>query len=353
MPPADVSLESLTREIERLQKLIREKGVVYNEVNTRRALVDPLLKALGWSDHSIYSEYTVNYSASFYGEARRKVDYALHEPGDRSALIAFIEAKRVSNYLSDEHRTQIRSYARERDVRRYVLTNGDQWELYEKGKSSPIALSIGKLSASECARLLLEHFPRLPKPEPAQIVDPPKAPTSTMPESDALLPPLRSPEPSNFGVVQKVDFAKPITWFLVSLVAFGIFGWGYGVLTAEPIDGFFELAGLFGIGIVIILASLLVRRLNLSIVPEFFDVFRLLHWLFAPIDGNRLKTLIWIALAIICGIGTGGVGGYFIGLQTGQAVVNALETLGQIVVALAIFIVVGLLIRSDKRRRQR
>ena len=356
MPPADVTLESLTRIIESLQETIRRDGrtVGANETRTRNTLIDPILSALGWADPSVVTqEYLVRYGPREfdYGVA----DYALHPPGDRANPVAFLEAKRMAENLTDDYREQVLRYALDKGgtLRQFGLTNGDRWELYELYDGEPLPIlrfSIRKDAAANCAALLLSHFPMLSRPsverslgsvEVLPIVSRNAGVISRTPEINITSPRLLN---------EQVDKLKALTWLAVSLVVFGIFGWAYGVLTAEPIDGFFELAGLFGIGIALILASLLVRRLNPSIVPVFFNVLRL-RWMFLPIAGNRQKTLIWVVLATVCGIGAGGVGGYFIGLQTGQAIVNALETLGQIVVALIVIIfIIGLLLGSGKRR---
>ena len=156
-------------------------------------------------------------------------------------------------------------------------------------------------------------------------------------------------------LANNVDVPKVLTWLGAFLIAFGIFGWISGVSTAQPIEGAFEYIGLFTVAIGMILAAALVRRFFPSAGPVVLNILQL-KWLFAPINGNRRKTLIWVASAIVCGVGIGGVGGYLIGLQTGQAVVNALETLGKIVV-ITVSVILALLIgwevarNSGKRRR--
>ena len=152
-----------------------------------------------------------------------------------------------------------------------------------------------------------------------------------------------------------MDVPKVLTWLGVSLIVFGILGWISGVWKAQPIEGFFEYIGLFIVAVGMILAVVLVRRFFPSTVPVVLRILRL-KWLFAPINGTRRKTLIWVVLATVFGIGVGCVGGHLIGLQTGQAVVDALETLGQVVVVAVSIVIASLIVwavaqNSGKRRR--
>ena len=361
MPNSDATLASLTRAIESVQEAIRRDGrtIGANETRTRNTLIDPLLRALGWDDPSVVTqEYLVRYGAREfeYGVA----DYALHPPGQRANPIAFLEAKRMKEDLTDEHRNQVFTYVLDKggSVRQFGLTNGDRWELYGLHEGEPFKIfefSLHKQSASDCADLLFSHFPMLNRPSAARSLKPAEAlPTlvhnagtiSHAPEIQAI-PPRR--------LSNNVDVRKALTWLVASLVLFGIFGWIYGVWTAQPIEGFFEYVGLFTVAIGMILAAALVRRFYPSAVPVVLNILRL-KWLFAPINGNRRKTLIWVASAIVCGIGVGGVGGYLIGLQTGQAVVDALETLGKVVVVIVIVVIVLLIgwevARYSRKRRR-
>ena len=337
MPNSDATLASLTRAIESVQEAIRRDGrtIGANETRTRNTLIDPLLRALGWDDPSVVTqEYLVRYGAREfeYGVA----DYALHPPGQRANPIAFLEAKRMKEDLTDEHRNQVFTYVLDKggSVRQFGLTNGDRWELYELNKGEPCKIfefSLHKQSASDCADLLFSHFPMLNRPSAARSLKPAETLTTVVHNAGTIsrAPEIQAIPPRRLS--NNVDVRKALTWLVASLVLFGIFGWIYGVWTAQPIEGFFEYVGLFTVAIGMILAAALVRRFYPSAVPIVLNILRL-KWLFAPINGNRRKTLIWVASAIVCGIGVGGVGGYLIGLQTGQAVVDALETLGKVVV---------------------
>ena len=157
MPNSDVTLESLIRAIGSLQETIRRDGDLSrpktgaSEYRTRTFLIDPLLSALGWNNPSVLTqEYVVNYQE--YAKNRaignksfrpRLADYALHQQDNPGRLIAFIEAKKMRDDLTDGDRDQVLGYAKERNVQHFILTNGDQWELYEKDKPRPICtLSI-------------------------------------------------------------------------------------------------------------------------------------------------------------------------------------------------------------------
>ena len=355
MPNGDVTLDSLTRAIESVQEAIRRDGrtIGANETRTRNTLIDPLLRALGWEDPSVVTqEYLVRYGAREfeYGVA----DYALHPPGQRANPIAFLEAKRMKEDLTDEHRNQVFTYVLDKggSVRQFGLTNGDHWELYELNEGEPCKIfefSIKKQSASDSADLLLSHFPMLKRPSVVRSLKSAEALT-TVTHNAGIMSVLPSRRLTNH-----VDVSKVLTWLGVSLIIFGILGWASGVWKAQPIEGFFEYVGLFSIAVGMILAAVLARRFFPSTVPVVLRILRL-KWLFAPITGNRRKTLIWVVSATVFGIGVGGVGGHLIGLQTGQAVVNALETLGKVVVVTVIVVIVLLIgweaaNNSGKRRR--
>ena len=86
------------------------------------ALIDPLLKALGWdtSDPAmVLPEFDVS---------GRKADYALL--GDGGSPSATVEAKKLGESLVS-HRMQMLNYSNASGVEYAGLTDGDKWELYE------------------------------------------------------------------------------------------------------------------------------------------------------------------------------------------------------------------------------
>lgn len=356
MSTGDLALESLTRVIESIQDAIKRDGrtIGANETRTRNTLIDPVLRALGWADASVVTqEYLVRYGPREFDYGI--VDYALHRPGERANPTLFLEAKRMSEKLTDDHRNQVFTYALDKggELRQFGLTNGDQWELYKLFGREPLMIfkfSIRKDAVAYCANQLVRNFPMLNKSGIESDLRPADDLPTTVQGLASISPtPDMHVTPSR-QLTRPVDVHKILIWLGFFLILFGFSGWAFGVWNAKPIKGFFEFAGLFGIGIIMLLAIVLIRRFSPSTVPVFVNVLRL-HWLFAPIKGNRQKTLIGVGLATICGVGGGGVGGYVIGLQTGQAVVNALETLGQIVVTLAaIMVLLGLVYSSSKRR---
>ena len=199
----------------------------------------------------------------------RLADYALHQQDNPGRLIAFIEAKKLRDDLTDGDRDQVLGYAKERNVQHFILTNGDQWELYEKDKPRPICtLSIRNQQASECARLLLAHFPKSPGFEAARSANRPEVAIPGASDSDALSPtPTIQTHPASESP-QKADFAKPIAWFAVCLSSFGLVGWITGVLTAQPNQSILVYVGVFGFVAGIVFASiLLVKRFFPSVLP--------------------------------------------------------------------------------------
>ena len=159
MPDDGAGLDALVSVIETLQERIRRDHATIgsNETRTRRELIDPVLGALGWVDSSVVTpEYLVRYGPG--GGDYRVADYALHAPGQRAQPIAFIEAKRMREDLTDDHRDQAFTYADIRDTARYVgLTNGDCWEFYEAHEDRfhcILDVSIRDESAAYCAEQL-------------------------------------------------------------------------------------------------------------------------------------------------------------------------------------------------------
>src|SRR5688572_12418857 len=113
-------LPKLRKRIQRIQNRSENVG----EQNTKAALIDPLLAALGWDVEDI-DEVSREY--------RRKsqdnpVDYALFML--RSPRL-FVEAKGLEKDLSDRKWiSQVLGYATVVGVEWCVLTNGDEYRLY-------------------------------------------------------------------------------------------------------------------------------------------------------------------------------------------------------------------------------
>jgi predicted type IV restriction endonuclease len=128
--PGGVSsvIEVLRRRIQQ----IRERKEIIGEENTKATLIDPLLEALGWDLREI---------EEVRREYRRKpqdnpVDYALFL--NRTECL-FVEAKSLEKDLSD-HKwlAQNLSYATAAGVQWCVLTNGDEYRIYNAHAPVPV-----------------------------------------------------------------------------------------------------------------------------------------------------------------------------------------------------------------------
>ncbi len=90
-----------------------------NETMTRYALIDPLLKALGW-ELSNPSDVVPEDKSGTGG----KTDYTMSQ----NAMI--VEAKKLDENL-DKWTEKLTKYVRDRSVRYGVLTNGQTWRMYD------------------------------------------------------------------------------------------------------------------------------------------------------------------------------------------------------------------------------
>lgn len=147
-------LENLVNCIESLRARIREhrSTLAKSETRTRTALIDPLLRELGWdvSDPSLVTpEYRVSGGSA---------DYALLDhSGSPSAVV---EAKKLGEPLAG-HRMQMLNYANASGIKYAGLTNGNDWELYdvfqpvELHERRLLDLSLSDASASKSALELL------------------------------------------------------------------------------------------------------------------------------------------------------------------------------------------------------
>ena len=100
-----------------------------HESRTRSALIDPVLRALGWdvSDPNVViPEFKVDTG---------RPDYALLG-GDRKP-VAFLEAKRLGTDLA-QHQNQMLNYCNGEGIKYGGLTNGDQWRLYDVFRAVPL-----------------------------------------------------------------------------------------------------------------------------------------------------------------------------------------------------------------------
>ena len=138
-------LKPLVDAIETVKRRITEHGTSLreNETRTRVALIDPILRALGW-DVSEPGSVTLEFDVQ-----GRRADYALLRANNRPA--ATIEAKKLGEALAT-HRMQMLNYANASGVDYAGLTDGNHWELYDVFKR-------GELSERELLSVTIADAP--------------------------------------------------------------------------------------------------------------------------------------------------------------------------------------------------
>ena len=102
-----------------------------DETKTRYILIDPILRALGW-DVSILNDVEVEYPTL----DRKKVDYALLS--SNQVPLVLVEAKRLNERLASKYTSQLLMYCVEAGARCGVLTDGNEWQMYDTLKIKPL-----------------------------------------------------------------------------------------------------------------------------------------------------------------------------------------------------------------------
>jgi hypothetical protein len=121
MPDGDRLTEVLVKVRDRIDSLA---GEPFGEQNTKAGLIAPILRALGW-DTEDFREVHLEYKPR---PVDNPVDYALLLNGQPRM---FVEAKALGQNLSDRKWAgQIMGYAGVAGVRWVVLTNGDEYRIY-------------------------------------------------------------------------------------------------------------------------------------------------------------------------------------------------------------------------------
>ncbi len=135
-------LESLLQLVETLRERIESHGAALSdgEMPTRYALIDPLLRELGWN----ISDPTMVIPE--YRSGTGKPDYALFADG-RLRLV--VEAKKLWAPLGNSVLSQVTAYSQRSGSTYFAATNGAHWKVYRTSSRKLMAeFTIGKWLAS-------------------------------------------------------------------------------------------------------------------------------------------------------------------------------------------------------------
>ena len=143
-------LENLLELVETLNNRIDKHGAALrqSEALTRAALIDPLLRELGWDTEDpalVIPEYR-----SSAGSA----DYALMSGADQPPSL-IIEAKKLGEPLDDRVALQSLNYCNLIGTPHFALTDGKSWKIYATFEQAPLAdrliatFNIGDMPAAE------------------------------------------------------------------------------------------------------------------------------------------------------------------------------------------------------------
>ncbi len=177
-----MALDDLKATIETLRERIQAHRAYLEgyETRTRQALIDPMLRALGWdveNPDSVELEY---------GIKRKRVDYALM---GSDKPIAVIEAKVLGTPLDEAETMQVLNYANTADIDYMVVTNGDHWQMFgvfDRGQLEDRVLMEFQLTQDEpyaCALQALGLWrPNLASGKPQATATPVMTKSSPEPE---------------------------------------------------------------------------------------------------------------------------------------------------------------------------
>jgi hypothetical protein len=116
------------------ERIVRSRGARINEQNTKASLIDPVLRALDW-DVEEWEEVQKEFRVQ---SVDNPVDYALLDLDTKKPLL-FIEAKALNEDLEDRRWAgQIMAYAHVAGVKWVVLTNGDEYRVYNAYADGPV-----------------------------------------------------------------------------------------------------------------------------------------------------------------------------------------------------------------------
>jgi len=119
-------LRSQVREyVTKSRQMIRDHGDTMSERETETRLIEPMLDILQWDPTSI--DVRKGYPIKTEGR-NYKADYALMI-GSKPRIL--VEVKKVASDLRDENVIQLMKYAFYEKADVFILTNGDEWRVYE------------------------------------------------------------------------------------------------------------------------------------------------------------------------------------------------------------------------------
>ena len=194
-----MALDDLKETIETLSARIQAHRPYLEgyETRTRQALIDPMLRALGWN---VENPKSVELE---YGIDRKWADYALM---GSERPIAVIEAKTLGTELNNNVKMQVLNYANTDGIDYMVVTNGDHWQMFDvfkRGQLGDRILMEFQLTRDKpyvCAlRALGMWRPNLASGEPKKAV----APVMVKPSHEESGPPTPEPPPTVPSIRQK------------------------------------------------------------------------------------------------------------------------------------------------------
>lgn len=192
---------------ERLQRHNQE--LRQSEALTRSALIDPVLRALGWNTENpalVWPECPVSGG---------KADYALLSPDNK--VVAIVEVKSLGQSLEQGREIdQLLRYAFADGIPYGVLTNGNNWYAYDlktfgaMQERRVLEITIADAEPYRCALQLLYLWrPNLASGQPAPANVPPR------PVAVPIAPPTPAyapPEPPPAAAIHMADVPLPGTW---------------------------------------------------------------------------------------------------------------------------------------------
>ena len=136
-------VEAVERTLPQLSGSDSHKRISTSEIQTRYALIDPILSALGWDIHDpdkvgVEEECSDMVDRSI---GSMKADYVLKN--NKSKPVVIVEAKRLGTSLgSESNRLQAGGYAWFKGTEMMVLTEGRHWEIYGKDEQGRITAEM-------------------------------------------------------------------------------------------------------------------------------------------------------------------------------------------------------------------